>query len=193
MAKVISFTLDAASVGQAVSELKKYRTEFEEKCRQFREAVAERIRWSAESGFNSAVADYTIRRLPANRAERSQAMAPIMASNIRVTVVPGDKCSMVRAEGKDVLFIEYGAGVHFNGSPGDSPNPWGVQQGYVIGAYPGNGTPPSKGVNERWEFYENGKGTDRIVTLGTPAAMPMYRGAEEAIRAIDEIAREVFG
>ena len=193
MAKTISFSLDPNSIQNAVNEMKAYQRDFQEKCQRFRELVAERIRWSADRGFNSAVADYTILRLPADRSRRPEQMSPIMASNIHVTVVPGEECSVVRAVGKDVLFIEYGAGVHFNGNPGDSPNPWGVQQGYAIGAYPANGPPPSKGVNERWEFYENGKGTDRIVTLGTPAAMPMYRGAEEAIRAIDEIAREVFG
>ena len=46
----------------------------------------------------------------------------------------------------------------------------------------------AKGISKSYK-----RGKDIILTYGTPAAMPMYRGAEEAIRALDEIVREVFG
>ena len=203
MAKVISFTLDAASVGQAVSELKKYRTEFEEKCKRFRELIAERVAWSAARGFSSALADDTFLRVPQRAAGNATAKAhvagipfrvtknsmpepPRNGSRVSVSVTHQGEYSIVFAEGEEALFIEYGAGVYYNTAPGTSPHPWGQQMGYTIGSY-GNGN----GKKSAWGFYD--KNGDILITHGTPAAMPMYRGVSEAIRAIDEIAREVFG
>lgn len=168
--KVISFSLNAASIDRAILEIEAYQDDFEQKCALLRQKVAERIRWSAERGFSNAlvsdiiIGDYE----PVN--------------DVQVSVTNEGNVSVVIASGNEAVFIEYGAGVYYNGNPGDSPHPWGLQQGYVIGAY-GKG----KGVRNAWNIDK------ATVTHGTPAAMPMYRGAEEAIRAIDEIVREVFG
>ena len=99
-----------------------------------------------------------------------------------MTVTNEGDVTIVIASGEEAVFIEYGAGVYYNGAAGDSPHPWGIQQGYGIGTY-GKG----KGVRNAWNI------TKDVVTRGTPAAMPMYRGAEEAIRTIGELVREVFG
>lgn len=205
MAKVISFTLDAASVGQAVSELKKYRTEFEEKCKRFRELIAERVAWSATRGFRTALADDTFLRVPPRAKGNATAKAhvgsipfrvtkntvpepPRIGSSVEVTVTHSGEYSIVFAEGEEALFIEYGAGVYYNTAPGTSPHPWGQQTGYTIGSF-GLGN----GYKKAWGFAEKNGSGDILITHGTPAAMPMYRGVSEAIRAIDEIAREVFG
>lgn len=34
-----------------------------------------------------------------------------------------------------MLFIEFGAGIHYNGSAGSSPHPKGNEFGYTIGSY----------------------------------------------------------
>ena len=171
--KVISFSLNAASIERAIKELDDYIDDFQQKCNELRQKVAERIRWSAEQGFSTAlvtdviVGDYN------------------PSSNVQVSVTHDRDISIVIASGEEAVFIEYGAGVYHNGPAGSSPHPWGKEQGYTIGSY-GKG----KGKYDAWSFYKDGK---RVFTAGTPAAMPMYRGAEEAVREIDEIIREVFG
>ena len=173
MKTVIEFSLDSKSIGNAIKQLEAYRDDFKRKCELLRQKVAERIRWSAQEGFSSAmvtdviVGDYN----PTN--------------DVQVTVKNEGNVSIVIASGEEAVFIEYGAGVYHNGAVGSSPHPWGAQQGYTIGSY-GKG----KGKYDAWSFYEDGK---RVYTAGTPSAMPMYRGAEEAIRTIGELVREVFG
>ena len=182
MAKVIAFTLDAGSIDKAVRELKKYQTDFMEKCKLFREKIAERIAWSAAKGFSTATADTTfMRKTQGGRTPEP----PRIGANVDVRVTHDDGYSIVFAEGEEALFIEFGAGVYYNTPVGSSPHPWGEGMGYTIGSY-GKGN----GRKNVWGFFD---GTDVVLTHGTPAAMPMYRGVNEAISAIDEIAREVFG
>lgn len=182
--KTISFTLDVKSIDRAIKELQEYTRDFERKCQEIRERVAERIAWSAERGFSSAIASDVYRQV-VGKGE-TQAASPVMANGIEVHCDHKDDVSVVWTDGEEAVFIEYGAGVHYNGNPGDSPHPWGLEQGFVIGGY-GQG----KGVNDAWGYRDSNGNI--LITHGTPAAMPMYHGAEEAIRALDEIIQEVFG
>ena len=186
MAKVITFSLDKSSIENAIEEVNQYRDEFQRKCRELREKIAERIRWSAEKGFQTAMVSDTFLRITGKGKERvKEPLTARMNAGITVNVSHDDSVSVIFADGKEAVFIEFGAGVYYNGAPGDSPHPWGVEKGYVIGAY-GLGN----GVKNAWGYYD---GNGVVLTHGTPAAMPMYRGAEEAIRAMSEIVREVFG
>ena len=48
--------------------------------------------------------------------------------------------TVVIASGEDAIWIEFGSGVYYNGSPGTSPHPSGAELGFVIGGYgDGNG------------------------------------------------------
>lgn len=103
-------------------------------------------------------------------------------------------------EGRDILFLEFGAGVHFNGAAGSSKRveadysndaldyhiSGGKELGYTIGSY-GKG----QGKNDHW-FYraENG---DVIMSHGTEGTMPLYSATMEIINSIEQIAREVYG
>lgn len=89
-------------------------------------------------------------------------------------------------EGKDIVFIEFGAGIHFNTSAGSSPHPKGVELGYTIGSY-GYG----QGAKDFW-FYTADTG-ESIMSYGTEATMPMHEAEMEIIRNIQKIAKEVFG
>lgn len=89
-------------------------------------------------------------------------------------------------EGKDLLFIEFGAGIHYNGNAGESPHPKGKEMGYTIGSY-GKGN----GEKDSWVYYSD---DGRYVTShGTEATMPVYKASVEIIKQIREIAKEVFG
>lgn len=79
----------------------------------------------------------------------------------------------LRLAGEQATFVEFGAGVHFNGNPHSSPHPWGVEFGYTIGDYGMH-----QGLNDGWWYKGH-------YYHGTPAAMPLFY----ASRKIEEKAR----
>lgn len=182
--KTISFTLDPESVEAAIQELNRFQKEFGDKLEKLRIMVAERIQWSAQQGFSNAIVSDVVRG------------SYVPSNDVKVTVSHNGDVSVVIAEGSQAVFIEYGAGVYHNGGigmVGQSPHPW-VQDGtetrpFFIGMY-GDG----KGARDAWGFYNGGKSkSNLVITRGTPAAMPMYRGWMEAVNAIGDMVREVFG
>lgn len=90
-------------------------------------------------------------------------------------------------QGRDVLFIEFGSGVHYNGATGSSPHPKGQQMGYTIGSY-GKG----QGANDSWVYFNEEHGRFET-SQGTKAAMPMYNAEVEIRKAIKSVAKKVFG
>lgn len=88
-------------------------------------------------------------------------------------------------EGREILFIEFGAGVHYNGTKGGTPHLKGQENSFLIGTYGmGNGS------KQIWGYYaDNG---DLILTRGTKATMPMYNASQEIINNVVKIAKEVF-
>lgn len=168
--KEIDIELTPESLNRGIRILTGYTNWFKIKCRQLREEVANRIKWSAEDGFRKATGnDFIKGEIP---------------KDVSVDVTHGDKISVVFTSGNDAVFIEFGAGVWHNGTVYASPHPWGDDFGYAIGMYP---PAPSKGVRNAWNI------TKDVVTRGTPAEMPMYRGLTEALREMDDIVRKVFG
>lgn len=98
----------------------------------------------------------------------------------------GVMTATLRLRGEDVAFVEFGAGIHYNGHPGDSPHPLGAELGYTIGSY-GHG----HGFEEYW-MYTDENGID-VVSYGTEATMPLFH-AEQAIKQqFVSIAKSVFG
>lgn len=88
-------------------------------------------------------------------------------------------------EGSDLLFIEFGAGIHYNTPVGASPHSKGEELGYTIGSY-GQG----KGKNDSWTYYsESG---EWVRSYGTEATMPVYKASEKIKQNIRKIAKEVF-
>lgn len=88
--------------------------------------------------------------------------------------------------GQDIVFIEFGAGVHYNTPVGESPHPKGEEFGYTIGSY-GQG----HGAQDEWR-YRDYMGT-WVYTHGTQATMPVYKSALEMRQKVLEVARQVFG
>ena len=165
----ITFSLDSASIDRAIKELEAYRKDFTEKVNTLRQKVGERIRWRAETGFSMAMGDDVID-------------GPETPNDVTVGIADSGNVTVVFTSGKEAVFIEFGAGVYYNGAVGSSPHPLGAQMGYTIGGY-GKG----KGQYDIWRTPGGGW------SFGTPAEMPMYRGMQEAIQAFDSIVREVFG
>ena len=94
--------------------------------------------------------------------------------------------SVISVDGEDILFIEFGAGVYYNGAAGTSPHPKGEMFGFVIGGY-GQG----KGANKVWGYI--GEDGELHLTHGVKATMPMYSAIMEITRLAPIICKEVFG
>lgn len=174
MSKTISFSLSANSIQSAINELTSYIHSLKEKTKRLQELIAENIRWNAQEGFSGAIADDIYRG--------GESPAP----DVTVTVEEDGDVTVIIASGSDAVFIEFGAGVYHNGAAGSSPHPKGAENGFLIGEY-------GKGMGKRNTWALPGSTKDNpILTHGTPAAMPMYRGLQTALDSIAELAQEVF-
>ena len=164
---------DPASIDAAVREIHEYSAWVQRKTEELRQRVAYFIAKDASAVFNSAVADDLIGE-------------GAVIGSVNVVVEDNGNITLVIANGDDAVFIEFGAGVYYNGGVGSSPNPLGAALGYTIGSY-GKGN----GAKNVWGF----KGSDGQLHLthGVPASMPMYKAMMAVVNDIEQIAREVFG
>ena len=164
---------DPTSIDAAVQEIKAYSQWVQRKTDELRERIAYFIAKDASAVFNTAVAEDDMRE-------------GVIIGNVEVSVEPqGDNTTVIIASGKDAVFMEFGAGVYYNGAVGSSPNPLGAGLGFTIGSY-GKGN----GRKEVWA-YDGGDGQIHL-THGTPASMPLYKAVQSVSRDIVRIAREVF-
>ena len=170
--KKITIGLSEQDIDRAIRELAQYKADFTQKVELLREKVAERLADEARSGFDGAIADDLIKG--------GQRLA-----DVKVSVNNRGNLSVVIADGKDAVWVEFGAGVYHNSSPGSSPHPNGAELGFTIGSF-GKGN----GKKKAWGYYEEG---ELKLTRGTPATMPMYRAVQTVCNDIQSIAREVFG
>lgn len=168
----ISISLSETSIDEALSDLREYKADFIRKTKIFQDRIASALAHEAETGFNGAVLeDFT---------DGSQVLG-----NVDVSVDTRGDITVVVANGEDAVWIEFGAGVYHNGSPGTSPHPKGTELGLTIGRY-GKGY----GKKKAWGYFD---GTELKVTHGTPASMPMAKAVTKICNDIVSIAREVFG
>ena len=174
MSRTITIDIfDPSSIDRAVNEIREYSRWVQRKTDELRERIAYFIAKDASAVFNTAMAEDDL-------------WAGAITGSVNVSVESqGDNMTLVIANGKDAVFMEFGAGVYFNGAVGSSPNPWGTELGFTIGSY-GFG----QGRKEVWGY----KGDDGEIHLthGAPASMPLYRAVQSVSRDIVKIAREVF-
>jgi hypothetical protein len=161
--KTITLSLGEKSIDKAIKELKAYQKWAEQKANELSKRLA-------EIGANEA----SVRFLSAQYKGTNDASVSVEA------IANGYK---IVASGSAVFFIEFGAGVYYNGAePYPEPRPAGVSG---IGEY-GKG----KGKQKAWGFYD--ESGELIITHGTPAAMPMYHASRVMLQEIQRIAKEVF-
>lgn len=86
--------------------------------------------------------------------------------------------------GEDILFIEFGAGIHFNNG---KAHPKAHELGYGVGTYPGQ----THALNPGGWFYKDDSGVLHH-SLGTEASMPLFNASLDMIANIEKIAEEVF-
>jgi len=168
--KTIKMDLSVSSINQAIEELRRYREQFK-----FKMAT-----------FVARMAEIGLQTVEANKSGTGDSDFAGLNSYI---LLDGDgsvaKATLV-LEGKDVAFIEFGAGVHYNGDGLSSPHPWGQAYGMLIGSY-GDG----HGLDNFW-FYKKDGESKWTKSHGTQAAMPMYLAYEDMKNQFMAVAKEVF-
>lgn len=103
---------------------------------------------------------------------------------VRMGFKEGLMTSTIKIEGEDVAFVEFGAGIHYNGHPNSSPNPYGVKLGYTIGSYGKH-----QGLQDQWFYKEDG---EWHMSQGTEATMPLFHASEAIKQKYKDIAKSVF-
>jgi hypothetical protein len=161
--QVITMSLSSSSIQNAITELKAYRDSLDAKLKKLLEELAYIGVKEASVRFTTAIYD------------------GVNDSSVTLESTKDGYC--IKAEGKAVAFIEFGAGVYHNpGEPYPNPRPNGI---VGIGEY-------GKGYGKRpaWGF-RNDDG-ELVITHGTPAAMPLWYASEEMRNAILKTFKEVF-
>ena len=161
--KTVTMKLGASSINRAVKELEIYKAWVKQKTAELTERLATIGAMEATVRFGRAYYD----------GEK----------DVSVSVEPIPNGWKIVASGGASFFIEFGAGVYFNGSEPYPDRPSGVAG---IGEY-GAG----HGKQNTWGYY-SGSG-ELVLTHGTPAAMPMHHASRVMEQEIKRIAREVFG
>ena len=166
--------LSAEGIERAIREVREYKEWLERKTVELRNRIAEVIQTNADSGFNSSPVEV----LP---------IEGVQIGTVDVTIEEDGDVTVVVANGEDAVWIEFGAGVYYNGSVGASPNPLVSENGlpFTIGSM-SNSNPYKLG----WKF--KGEDGEYHFTHGTPASMPFYNAVQGVINDIASIAREVF-
>lgn len=170
MAKKISISLSSKSIQNAIKEIEAYKRQLIDKNELF-------VRRLAELGI--PVIDQNIAAAQGDSDKSHN-------TYIKINSFGSYSEAKLVVEGSDLLFIEFGSGIHYNDSAGTSPHPKGEEFGYTIGSY-GKG----QGKNDFWFYYADTG--EAVMSHGTQSTMPVYKASVEIIQNIRRIAREVFG
>ena len=160
-----------SSTDELIRAISDYYDTLERKVTTFIDNLAQFIGDKAQAGFSAAMADDIVETGPRS------AVVDVSIQHENETTL------YVIASGSDAVFVEFGAGVHYNGQVGSSPNPKGAELGFTIGTY-GFGS----GAKDTWAFFDG----QTLHSRGTPAKMPMYLSSLEARNELERMAREAF-
>lgn len=171
--KNIIVDLSAEGIEKAIREVREYKEWLERKTVELRNRIAKEIQIDANFGFNSSPVELLPRE-------------GVQTGTVDVVVEEEGDISVVVANGTDAVWIEFGAGVYYNGGVGTSPNPLIKEvPEFTIGSM-SNYRPDKLG----WKF--KGEDGEYHYTHGTPASMPFYNAVQGVINDIASIAKEVF-
>lgn len=171
--------LSVKSLQDLKKQLLDYKAELNRKCERFVRELAEVGIPVIESNIAQASFTYDEKGIQSGSDTEHN-------TYVKVDSLIGMSKATLVLEGREILFIEFGAGVTHNGSVGTSPHPKGEENGFLIGTY-GMG----HGSQKVWGYYDDND--ELVLTHGTKATMPMYKADLEIIKNVKRIARDVFG
>ncbi len=168
--KNVQVDLSEAGIQKMIDELNSFEKWLNQKADEF-------LRYLSEYGCEVA------------QASLNQAIYSAEGNDISLSIEASKDGYILKADGTDVLFLEFGAGVHYNGS-GDEEQFSTIASGkvYRIGEY-GKG----RGKRDAWYYYPNGdKSLGAVRTHGNPAGKPLYSARKAISRDANMIAKGVF-
>ncbi|MBQ0097908.1 MAG: hypothetical protein KBS62_03105 [Oscillospiraceae bacterium] len=158
----IKVSLNGSSIQDTINRLNQRKKALKDECLEIAKRLAELGREYAEQGFGGALYDGD--------------------NDVKVHIEQTENGYKIVAKGQAVCFLEFGAGVYYNGTGRyEGIRPAGV---VGIGEY-GQG----KGKRNAWGFYDNG---GLVITHGNPPYSVMYRTAQQLRKELPKIAKEVF-
>ncbi len=162
MAKTITISLDNKSINNAIKELNQYAAWIKEKEDELRSRLAMLGATVVSIRFSGAIYNG--------------------AKDISVSVDDDGSVAVIKADGENVAFIEFGSGAKYG---------YGHPQAGEFGFGPGTWSDGSEGKG-RWDnpkgwYYGSGQHS-----YGNPPAMAMYTAVKEITENVTRIAREVF-
>lgn len=161
--------ITVSGLDKAIAELKAYKSSLLERCNRAQRAIAQLVRDTAQQGFDTAAVNGGHTPAPTN-----------------VTVLPDSSGpTVVIAEGDQAMFIEFGAGVYYNGTGIPYRENRAEFPGYEMGSYGMH-----NGLKDHWRY----KGDDGKwhMTHGTIMQSPMYNAVISALPEIAGIIRSEF-
>lgn len=158
------------SLQQAIRQIEQYKNDLPKKCEEY-------VRRLAELGIPVIDSNIAAAQGDSDKTHNTYIKINSFGSYSQAELI---------VEGQGILFVEFGAGVYWNGEAKHSPHPLGEEMGYTIGSY-GQG----KGKQNTWGYYA--EGGELVLTHGTQATMPVYKAGLEIRKQMLGIAKEVFG
>ena len=167
--KRVKMTLDPKSISDGIAEIEAWWAWIFKKARELNERLAEAIRQDAETGF--ATAEYDGER------------------DVKVVAEPmsDGKGWVIKASGKSMLYLEFGAGVSMNKGDPHPNRPPGVAG---IGEFGKSGL-FVRTEGKLWKFRDSSG--EWVWTKGNPAAMPMWNAAQGFEKRVLDVVSQVFG
>lgn len=176
---IIEMSLSQKSIQETIQKLKQYQNYLQRKSKELVQELANVGIPVINENMANANFKYDSKGIESG-SDTSHTTRVEISSNGIVTM------ANLIVSGKELMFIEFGAGVYYNGSAGSSPHPKGQEFGMVIGSY-GLGN----GQKKVWGYIDDSG--ELVLTHGTKATMPVYKADLEIIQRYKEVAKKVFG
>ena len=173
--KITVNAASADSLSKAAERIRKYQRALANKNREF---VKELAKTGIEEISKSLGVD------PQYDDEYKEEMPQYNHPHVFAGSKDGEMRATLKLTGPNAVFVEFGAGVHYNTPAGQSPHPLGEEFGYTIGSY-GHG----QGANDSWSYTKDG--TTRL-SHGTQALMPMWNASQEIRQEAVGKAKSIF-
>lgn len=166
---------EADSIKNAIIELKATKRDWEQKAIQAATEVLREIAMQIRANLEAIPYTDEFINLKTHTIEQKK-------DNIGVwDLTPTNNGCRLTIKGKDVVFVEFGAGVYHNGSGAENPLSELVEFDTDIGSY-GKG----QGLKPYWFVAHN------LASRGTPMYMPIYRAILAIKPEVPTIVRKVF-
>lgn len=167
--------LDSQSIKSAVADLREVKRDWEKKSVEAAKEVCREIAMQIQANLEAI--PYTDDMINVATHEIIQKKDTLGVWDMRET---NNGCT-VSITGKDIAFVEFGAGYYHNSNGNENPLSSSVSFSTDIGSY-GKG----QGLNNYWFVAHN------LISRGTPMYMPVYRAILGVKPEIPTIVRKVF-